>query len=94
MDAAAAAAQQQAAQGQYEAATGQLAAAKGVLDEVNLNLGQTSQYAPCNGTITMVSSSLGELIGTGTTIVTLTDYSDRWVMANVDEGRSADSSDQ
>ncbi len=85
LDAAAAAAQQQAAQGQYEAATGQLAAAKGVLDEVNLNLGQTSQYAPCNGTITMVSSSLGELIGTGTTIVTLTDYSDRWVMANVDE---------
>ena len=73
------------AQGQYEAATGQLAAAKGVLDEVNLNLGQTSQYAPCNGTITMISSSLGELIGTGTTIVTLTDYSDRWVMANVDE---------
>lgn len=46
LDAAAAAAQQQAAQGQYEAATGQLAAAKGVLDEVNLNLGQTSQYAP------------------------------------------------
>ena len=77
LDAAAAAAQQQAAQGQYEAANGQLAAAKGVLDEVNLNLGQTSQYAPCNGTITMVSSSLGELIGTGTTIVTLTDYSDR-----------------
>ena len=77
--------QLEAAQGQYEAATGQLAAAKGVLDEVNLNLGQTSQYAPCNGTITMVSSSLGELIGTGTTIVTLTDYSDRWVMANVDE---------
>ena len=96
LDAAAAAAQQQAAQqavqqqaakaqGQFEAANGQLAAAKGVLDEVNLNLGQTSQYAPCNGTITMVSSSLGELIGTGTTIVTLTDYSDRWVMANVDE---------
>ena len=52
LDAAAAAAQQQAAQGQYEAANGQLAAAKGVLDEVNLNLGQTSQYAPCNGTIT------------------------------------------
>ena len=46
LDAAAAAAQQQAAQGQYEAANGQLAAAKGVLDEVNLNLGQTSQYAP------------------------------------------------
>ena len=85
LDAAAAAAQQQAAQGQYEAANGQLAAAKGVLDEVNLNLGQTSQYAPCNGTITMIASSLGERIGTGTTIITLTDYSDRWVMANVDE---------
>ena len=85
LDAQAAAAQQQAAQGQYEAATGQLQAAKGVLAEVNLNLSQTSQYAPCNGTVTMISSSVGELIGTGTTIVTLTDYGDRWIMANVDE---------
>ena len=84
-DAQAAAAQQQAAQGQYEAATGQLKAAQGVLAEVNLNLSQTSQYAPCNGTVTMISSSVGELIGTGTTIVTLTDYGDRWIMANVDE---------
>ena len=84
-DAAAAASQQQAAQGQYEAATGQYQAAQGVLSEVNLNLGQTSQYAPCNGTVTLISSSVGELIGTGTTIVTLTDYSDRWIVANVDE---------
>ena len=74
-----------AAASQQEAAAGQLAAAQGVLDEVNLNLDQTSQYAPCNGTITLVSSSVGELIGSGTTIVTLTDYSDRWIMANVDE---------
>lgn len=85
LDAQAALAQQQAAQGQYEAATGQLNAAQGVLAEVNLNLSQTSQYAPCNGTVTLISSSVGELIGTGTTIVTLTDYSDRWIMANVDE---------
>lgn len=84
-DAQTAAAQKQAAQGQYEAATGQLKAAQGVLAEVNLNLSQTSQYAPCNGTVTMISSSVGELIGTGTTIVTLTDYGDRWIMANVDE---------
>ncbi len=85
LDAAAAEAQHQAAKAQYEAANGQLAAAKGVLAEVNLNLGQTSQFAPCRGTITMISSSVGELIGTGTTIVTLTDFSDRWVTANVDE---------
>ncbi|MGN0135497.1 efflux RND transporter periplasmic adaptor subunit [Anaerotignum sp.] len=85
LDAQAAAAQQQAAQGQYEAATGQLQAAKGVLAEVNLNLSQTSQYAPCNGMVTMISSSVGELIGSGTTIVTLTDYGDRWITANVDE---------
>ncbi|MGN0134151.1 MAG: HlyD family secretion protein [Anaerotignum sp.] len=85
LDAQAAAAQQQAAQGQYEAATGQLQAAKGVLAEVNLNLSQTSQYAPCNGTVTMISSSVGELIGSGTSIVTLTDYGDRWITANVDE---------
>ena len=75
----------QAANAQVSAATGQLQAARGVLSEVNLNLGQTSQYAPCNGTVTLISSSVGELIGTGTTIVTLTDYSDRWILANVDE---------
>lgn len=85
LDAQAALSQQQAAQGQYEAAEGQLQAAQGVLAEVNLNLDQTSQYAPCNGTVTMISSSVGELIGSGTTIVTLTDYGDRWIMANVDE---------
>lgn len=77
--------QYEAAQGQYQAALGQLSAANGVLAEVALNLDQTSQYAPCNGTVTMISSSVGELIGSGTTIVTLTDYSDRWIIANVDE---------
>lgn len=75
----------EAATGQYQAAQGQYQAAQGVLSEVNLNLDQTAQYAPCSGTVTMVSSSVGELIGTGTTIVTLTDYSDRWILANVDE---------
>lgn len=74
-----------AAEAQVAAAQGQLRAAQGVLDEVNLNLSQTSQYAPCNGTVTMISSSVGELIGSGTAIVTLTDYDDRWIMANVDE---------
>lgn len=85
LDMQAAMAQKEAAEGQYQAAAGQLSAAQGVLAEVNLNLDQTSQYAPCNGTVTMISSSVGELIGSGTTIVTLTDYSDRWIMANVDE---------
>lgn len=84
-DAQAALSQKQAAEGQYAAASGQYQAANGVLSEVNLNLSQTSQYAPCRGTVTLISSSVGELIGTGTTIVTLTDYSDRWITANVDE---------
>lgn len=68
-----------------QAATSQYEAAQGVLAEVNLNLSQTAQYAPCNGTVTLVSSSVGELVGSGTTIVTLTDYGDRWINANVDE---------
>ncbi len=68
-----------------QAATSQYQAAQGVISEVNLNLSQTAQYAPCNGTVTMVSSSVGELVGSGTTIVTLTDYDDRWINANVDE---------
>jgi HlyD family secretion protein len=68
-----------------QAATSQYEAAQGVVAEVNLNLSQTAQYAPCNGTVTMVSSSVGELVGSGTTIITLTDYDDRWINANVDE---------
>lgn len=68
-----------------QAATSQYEAAQGVIAEVNLNLSQTAQYAPCNGTVTLVSSSVGELVGSGTTIITLTDYDDRWINANVDE---------
>ncbi|KXL52896.1 putative multidrug resistance protein EmrK [Anaerotignum neopropionicum] len=68
-----------------QAATSQYEAAQGVVAEVSLNLGQTMQYAPCNGTVTLVSSSVGELVGSGTTIITLTDYDDRWINANVDE---------
>ncbi|WMI82211.1 HlyD family secretion protein [Anaerotignum sp. MB30-C6] len=77
--------QLEAAKLDVEAATSQYEAAQGVLSEVNLNLSQTAQYAPCNGTVTLVSSSVGELVGSGTTIVSLTDYDDRWVNANVDE---------
>ncbi len=68
-----------------QAATSQYEAAQGVIAEVNLNLSQTSQFAPCNGTVTLVSSSVGELVGSGTTIITITDYDDRWINANVDE---------
>ncbi|AMJ40550.1 HlyD family secretion protein [Anaerotignum propionicum] len=77
--------QLEAAKLDVQAATSQYQAAQGVISEVNLNLSQTAQYAPCNGTVTMVSSSVGELVGSGTTIVTLTDYDDRWINANVDE---------
>lgn len=77
--------QLEAAKLDVQAATSQYEAAQGVLSEVNLNLSQTAQYAPCNGTVTLVSSSVGELVGSGTTIVTLTDYGDRWINANVDE---------
>ncbi|NCC16896.1 MAG: efflux RND transporter periplasmic adaptor subunit [Clostridia bacterium] len=77
--------QLEAAKLDVQAATSQYEAAQGVLSEVNLNLSQTAQYAPCNGTVTLVSSSVGELVGSGTTIITLTDYDDRWINANVDE---------
>ncbi len=77
--------QLEAAKLDVQAATSQYEAAQGVLAEVNLNLSQTAQYAPCSGTVTLVSSSVGELVGSGTTIISLTDYEDRWINANVDE---------
>lgn len=67
------------------AAKGQWEASEGVLAEVELNLEATAVEAPVRGTVTLISSDVGELIGSGTPIVTLTDYADSWVIVNVDE---------
>ncbi len=63
----------------------QYEAAQGTLAEVQLNLDETRVTAPAAGTVTMISSEVGELIGSGTPVVTLTDYSDSWVTVNVSE---------
>lgn len=68
-----------------EALTAQYEAAKAVLAEVDLNLDATKVVAPTDGIVTMISSEVGELIASGTPVVTITDYSDRWVLVNVDE---------
>ncbi|MDD4571291.1 MAG: HlyD family efflux transporter periplasmic adaptor subunit [Clostridia bacterium] len=68
-----------------EALEAQYEAAKAVLAEVDLNLDATKVVAPTDGIVTMLSSEVGELIASGTPVVTITDYSERWVLVNVDE---------
>ena len=68
-----------------KALEGQYQAAQGTLQEVEINLEQTTVLAPCAGTITRVSSAAGELVGSGSLIASITDYTNSWVETNVTE---------
>lgn len=65
-------------QAQYDAAAAQL-------QEVLINLEETEVKAPISGSITMLISNQGELVSTGTPVITITDYADAWVEFNADE---------
>lgn len=60
-------------------------AAAAVLEEVNINLAETQVKAPISGSVSMLISNKGELIGSGTPVITITDYQDAWVEFNADE---------
>lgn len=68
-----------------KAAQAQVEGANAILQEVNLHLTDTKVFAPISGNVSLVIAKEGELIGTGTPVITITDYKDCWVEANVDE---------
>ncbi len=93
----AAVAQEQAALSQYQmavngaqkedkqAAAAQVNQAKGAVMEVNSYIDETSLIAPISGEISEVFPKVGELVGTGSPLMTIVDLNDVWVTFNVRE---------
>jgi len=60
-------------------------AAKATLAKAQANLEAATMLAPFDGTVIAVGAKVGDLVSSGTTIVTLADLSDLRVLATVDE---------
>lgn len=63
----------------------QVEGARAILKEVEIALDDTQVKAPISGSVSMIISKEGSLIGTGTPVLTITDYQDAWVEINADE---------
>jgi HlyD family secretion protein len=90
-------AQEKAAQSQYEmavngarreekmAAQAQVSRAKGAVAEVNSYIGETVQLAQMEGEVSSIYPKVGELVGTGSPIMTISMMDDMWGTFNVRE---------
>jgi len=90
-------AQEEAAKSQYDmavngarqeekrAAQAQLSQAKGVVQEVNSYINETVQLAQMDGEVTEIYPKLGELVGTGSPIMSVALTNDMWGTFNVRE---------
>ena len=90
-------AQEKAAQSQYDmalngarheeklAAQSQVNRAKGAVEEVNAYIGETVQTAQMDGEVADVYPKVGELVGTGSPIMTIAIIDDQWGTFNVRE---------
>ena len=90
-------AQVKAAQSQYDmavngarqeeklAAQAQLNRAKGAVQEVNAYIGETVQIAQMDGEVSSIYPKVGELVGTGSPIMTISMMNDMWGTFNVRE---------
>src|SRR5574344_2039373 len=90
-------AQQKAAQSQYDmavngarredklAAQAQVSRARGAVQEVNSYLNETVQIAQAEGEVSTIYPKVGELVGTGSPIMTISMMDDMWGTFNVRE---------
>ena len=95
-------AQVKAAQSQYEmavngarqeeklAAAAQVNRAKGAVEEVTAYIGETVQTAQMDGEVSSVYPKVGELVGTGSPIMTISMMNDMWGTFNVREDQLED----
>ena len=95
-------AQVKAAQSQYEmavngarqeeklAAAAQVNRAKGAVEEVTAYIGETVQTAQMDGEVSSVYPKVGELVGTGSPIMTISLMDDMWGTFNVREDQLED----
>jgi len=92
-------AQEEAAKSQYDmavagarqedkrAAAAKLNQAKGVVEEVNSYINETVQIAQMDGEVSEIYPKLGELVGTGSPIMTIAITDDMWGTFNVREDK-------
>ncbi|MBQ9356734.1 MAG: HlyD family efflux transporter periplasmic adaptor subunit [Prevotella sp.] len=95
-------AQVQAAQSQYDmavngarqeermAAAAQVDRARGAVQEVNAYINETVQIAQMDGEVSSIYPKVGELVGTGSPIMTISMMNDMWGTFNVREDQLAD----
>ena len=95
-------AQVKAAQSQYDmavngarqeeklAAQAQVNRAKGAVNEVNAYIGETVQIAQMDGEVSSIYPKVGELVGTGSPIMTISMMDDMWGTFNVREDQLND----
>ena len=69
------------------AAAGQLERARGAVEEVNAYIGETVQIAQMDGEVSSIYPKVGELVGTGSPIMTISMMDDLWGTFNVREDR-------
>jgi HlyD family secretion protein len=77
--------QQRAAASNVAADEAQVANARAQLAEAKTRLGYTKIYAPVTGTVSVRATRQGEVVNPGTPIVTIIDFGDTWVRAEVPE---------
>ncbi|MCR4604262.1 MAG: HlyD family efflux transporter periplasmic adaptor subunit [Prevotella sp.] len=94
-------AQAKAAQSQYDmavngarmeekmAAQAQVNRARGAVEEVNAYIGETIQIAQMDGEVSSIYPKIGELVGTGSPIMTISMMNDLWGTFNVREDQLA-----
>ncbi len=67
------------------AAAAQVARAKGAVEEVNSYINETILISPCDGEISEIFPKVGELVGSGAPIMTVSNLNEMWVTFNVRE---------
>ena len=72
-------------QEEKRAARAQLNRAKGAVQEVNAYIGETVQLAQMDGEVSSIYPKVGELVGTGSPIMTISMMQDLWGTFNVRE---------
>ncbi len=68
-----------------QAALAMVNRAKGAVDEVESYMRETSLTSPMNGEVTEIYPKAGELVGTGSPIMSIADLDDIWVTFNIRE---------
>lgn len=70
---------------QREAVEAKVREAQGAVDEVNSYLRDARVYAPISGWVSNIVAEPGELVGSGYPVVTILDFTNRWVTFNIKE---------